>query len=270
MRAVILVAGAVVILAAYVGVKQSVNPVHPLGVIATAVLFVGVVIQRLNGIQRWLSSPTDRRKEHIATLAQQALLEVCENRQISKELLHLVIHVWVIPIWYRRLFPFRIRRYLKNLSTQPRMLFLGRWVIRPTLVRAAAVGLQKPSTSGIRFKKGYGLIGVCIANNDPAEFITLDIANARYRKALKAASDKEWESFGPEVTHSIPLNEARKLSHTYTQVIAKVVTDPESGEALGCVTASLREPLTPAYKLDQDDRARHSVTDLSLALASVL
>jgi hypothetical protein len=267
---VVLGAAAIVVWAAVIMIRQAVDPLRPFDAAAALILTLAVGIQRLSAIQRWLSSARDRRKEQITSLAQQALVEICSGRVVSQALMHFYVHVWAVPPWYRRLFPYGLRRFLKTRSDRRPVSFFTRWVIRPALERAAAVGLEKPATSGVRFYKGHGLIGVCIANSDPAELISLNVNSAAYKKALKAGTEEEWVAFGQAITHGISLEEATKLSHAYTQVIAKVVVDSQSGEPIGCVTASLREPLSVGYRLAQDQAARRAVTDLALSLRDVL
>lgn len=233
-------------------------------------LILAVAIQRINGIQRWLTAPRNKRKEHVTTLAQQALIDLCMNRVISEELLDLCVHVWEVPLWYRRLFPYAVRTYLKRAITRKPLKYFAAWAIRPTLHRVAAVGLVKPTPSGIRFRKGSGLIGVCIANNDRSDFIALNVSNSRYRRALKSANEAAWTSFGPEVTHNISLKEAVRLSHLYGQVVAQVVQDSESGEAVGCVTISIRDSSIAAPQLAQDRSAKATLIDLATCLGSVL
>lgn len=267
MRLVVYAAVAIVIGAAFI--SASVKPLSVPQLIATTTLAIAALIQRINGIQRWLSAPRDRRQSHVEALAQKALVEVCMDRIVSQEMLGLRVHVWEIPLWYRRLFPYWMRdRWKRTVKRRP-FSWLARYTIRPSLRRVAAVGLVNRAPSGVKFKKGLGLIGVCAANNDQADFITLDVSNTTYQNALKSANESDWRAFGPKITHNLDLEDARKLARSYGQVIALVVQDNDSGEAIGCATISIK-PVKKRSQRVTEEQFKRSLTDLTLALADVL
>ena len=144
------------------------------------------------------------------------------------------------------------------------------WTIRPSLHRVAAVGIASQVQSGVRFRKGVGLVGLCIANNDRTEFLTLAPSSARYESALRASTDSEWRALGTGITHNLGLADAGRLAHSYGQVIAKVIQDENSGEAIGCATISVQRPSTPTLQLARHESVRRNLTDLSLTLGVVL
>jgi hypothetical protein len=144
---------------------------------------------------------------------------------------------------------------------------LPRWTLRPSLRRVAAIGLVKQAPSGVPFRKGVGLIGVCIANNDRGEIIKLNISDPRYDEALNATNENDWLEFGPEITHNLALADARKLSHSYGQVIGKVVQDTTSGEAIGCATVSVRDT---TKEIATKETFRRNLTDLAISVANVI
>ena len=144
---------------------------------------------------------------------------------------------------------------------------LPRWTLRPSLRRVTAVGLVKQAPSGVVFRKGVGLIGVCIANNDRGEIIKLNISDANYHQALNVTYESDWIAYGPAVTHNLPLADARKLSHSYGQVIGKVVQDSDTGEAIGCVTISVKDM---NVEIADSPSFRKNLTDLASSVANVL
>jgi hypothetical protein len=266
-RVTVLATAVIIVWAAIIGVTASVHPLNKIHLAAATVVALGIAIQRLNAVQTWLTKPRNIRKERIEALTQQTLINLCMNREVTRELLDLRIHIWEVPLWYRKIFPYHFRGFLRSMRRGARDSTT--WTLRPTLNRAAALGLLKQAPSGVRFRKGNGIIGVCIANNDHGEYIALNIASSTYRRALHSKGDEEWRSHGAEVTHNLSLIEALKLSHSYGQVIAKVVQDSTTGEAIGCATISVKTT-NPAVSDLRTDLFLNSLTDLALAVAPLL
>lgn len=104
-RVPVLVAAAIVIWAAII----TVDPVsHPLGNVhfySGVVLAAAVAIQRVNGVQSWLAKPRNSRTAQIELFVQQTLLNLCIGRTVNRDLADLCIHVWEVPLWYRRALP---------------------------------------------------------------------------------------------------------------------------------------------------------------------
>jgi hypothetical protein len=207
------------------------------------------------------------RKECIEALAQQTLINLCENHTVTRDMMDLRIHVWEVPLWYRKVFPYRIRTFLRKKQRDSNAP--TKWTLRPTLRRTAALGLLKQAPSGVRFRKGNGIIGVCIAKNDHSDYIYLNISSTIYRRALHAATEDRWRNYGSEVTHNLSLSDAQRLSHSYGQVIAKVVQDSGTGEAIGCVTVSVKTPDPTEFNL-KTDQFLNSLTNLALGVAPLL
>jgi hypothetical protein len=270
MRLVVFGAAVIVVGAAIITITDTVHPLKIPQLLAATILTLAVAVQRLSGIQRWLTAPASKREVHVKALAQRALVAVCMNRTVSTDLLDIRVHVWEVPLWYRRLFPYTLRGYMKRMVKLRIFSRFTKWVFRPTLRRVAAIGLIERPPSGVVFRKGFGLIGVCIANNDQAEFITLDVSSTKYRNALRSSSESEWEAHGPAVTHNIPLSDATKLAHLYGQVIALVVQHRESGEAIGCATISLKNGSHQRSHRVTEDVFKTNLTDLVLSLSHVL
>jgi hypothetical protein len=97
----------------------------------------------------------------------------------------------------------------------------------------------------VRFRKFTGLIGVCIGNNDRSHFMILKTSTPEYEQALQSPNEEAWKAHGTAITHNLPLKDALKLSHSYGQVVARVIQDPNTGEAIGCATISIREKDSP-------------------------
>ena len=270
MRLAVLVAALVVAWAALINIHTSFSPLSAPHAVASAVLAAAVAVQRISSVQKWLSRPRSKRKEHVHTLAQQTLMNLCMGRKLTPEIMSLSIHVWEVPLWYRKLFPYRLRCSLKKMVKRRPLRVFSKWLIRPALHRVDAVGLQKPIPSGVRFCKGTGLIGVCIANNDRSEYLALKVSDPRYTEALGVQTDDEWQAYEPAVTHNLSRQDALKLSRSYGQVLARVVQDPDSGEAIGCVTVSVRDDHTQAVQIARDGDFKRKLGDLAESVADVL
>lgn len=175
MRIAVAGAGVVTVWAASLTFGDSFHPMSPPRLVASAVLTSAAAIQRVDSVHKWLASPKGKRKDQASHFAQQTLINLCNSREVGPDILGLTVHVWEVPLWYRRTFPYRLRQSLRKAVLKKGLRIFSKWLLRPSLVRVAAVGLVKPNPSGVRFCKGTGLVGVCVANNDKAEFISLRV-----------------------------------------------------------------------------------------------
>jgi hypothetical protein len=265
---VVLSAFGVVGWAAFINIQESVQPLNEPRVISTVILTFAILIQRMSSVSKWLS-PRNTRKSKVENIAQQVLVEISRNRTISRELLDLRLHVWEVPVLYRWFFRYRFRVFLKRISRRPTATHRpSRLALRPTLRRVAALGLVKQAPSGVRFRKFVGIVGVCIAQNDRGKILRLKIDEPLYQDALK--SKAAWQNSGPEITHRLSHEDAEKLSHSYGQVIAQVVQDPESGEAIGCVTISVKECNSAPLDLSNDETFTDGLQHLAQGVAPIL
>jgi hypothetical protein len=270
MRVAMFGAIAIVVMAALVALFSSQHPLTKPSAISSVVLIAAVAIQRINGIQRWLAAPKMRRRDQVEALTQEALIELCMNKRLSADVLEFRIHVWEVPRWYRRLFPYNFRIRLKAIVTKAPFRPFSKWVIRPTLNRVASVGLTKVPTTGIRFRKGVGIVGACLAANDRAEFLTLDISDATYKQALDAPDEATWTSYGTKITHGLSQKDAKKLSHSYGQVLARVIQDPHTGEGIGCITISVKDPKPSVLPVVNGEQIRRKLSALSAGVGALL
>jgi hypothetical protein len=143
----------------------------------------------------------------------------------------LSLHVWTVPLWYRRLVPYKLRRKFKEHKPYfPPFL-------RPPLVRFAMYQFEDHAPSNIGFRKGVGLVGRCITANKPNDICVVRFDSDALRKALKG-TEEEWRKLPDGLTQKLKLRQAKKLSEKYRQAAALVITE-SSGEAIGCVTLGL-------------------------------
>lgn len=239
MRAILLTLTAIVLLwAGFLSISSNFDPFDPSKLVASAVLTLGVVLQRLSSIQHYLS-PRKARGDRVHALAQEAVLNICAGERLGEPALSVMVHVWEVPLWYRRLFPYRLRRFLRRVGRHPRLSRLARRHMRPRLTRLAAAGLIKRGSSGIVFRKRVGLVGVCIAENQDGKILSHDITAPNYQDAL--ASEEQWAQLPETITFGLTHEEAKTLAHRYHLVIATVAQSPTTGEAIGCITISVGE-----------------------------
>jgi hypothetical protein len=265
----VLVAAAVVIWAAVISLDPIAHPLVNVRFYSGTVLAAAVAVQRIGGVQSWLAKPKNDRTAQIEGLAQLTLLNICMGRSVDRDLTDLSVHVWEVPRWYRRLIPYRFRVFLRRCAHRGSP-DTTKWIIRPMLNRVTAAGLIPRPPSGVSFRKGIGLVGVCVASNDRSEFFTLNVANSIYRNALKSTTEEQWRSYGPKITHNLKLAEAQRLAHSYGQVIGKVVQDRRSGEAIGCVTVSVKTSSARNLNFKTNQLFRDRVTDLAQSVALLL
>jgi hypothetical protein len=252
---------AIVVWAALFGISGAQSR-EGYAVISAVIIALATCVRSLNGVQRWLASPKSRRKELFEGMAQVLVANICRGRSVTDGLLQLRVHVWEVPLWYRRFFPYKYRARIKRMLKQhaPKHAKLA---IRPTLKRVAAYGLRKHPPSGVRFRKGDGLVGVCIANNDRSEVLFIDVSQQAYKDALALTNEADWVATGTELTRNLALDDAKKLSKAYGHVIAEVIQDPDTGEAIGCVTISLREANEQSRKILDNANVRRELDEFT-------
>lgn len=161
----------------------------------------------------------------------------------------LSFHVWTVPLWYRRLVPYKLRRKFK----EHKPYFPA--VLRPPLIRFAMYQFEDHAPSNIGFRKGVGLVGRCITANKRSDICVFRFDSAT-RNALKGTEDA-WRKLPVGTTQRLKVRQAKKLSEKYSQAAALVITE-SSGEAIGCVTLGLpkdskgrfAKPRKGYYKLD--------------------
>jgi hypothetical protein len=145
------------------------------------------------------------------------------------------MHVWEVRPWLlRTLVPFRIRRRLADMLSDETVTTWGR---RLTFLKCLAVYRMDPQpSSGVRFRKGKGLVGICVEENRKGKAQFVDFEARAFKSAI--ATEASWVKARSTITRSLNYRDARKLAERYGQAVAFVIQD-ESGEAIGALTMSL-------------------------------
>ncbi|VVJ15463.1 Uncharacterised protein [Amycolatopsis camponoti] len=264
MRVLAVILIAAVTWATFFNITKSAQSLNGYNLTAAIIVAVAVGAQRISAVQRWLTAPKSKRQELIEGVAQRTLVNLCRNCVVTDTLLELRVHIWEVPLWYRKIFPYRFRVWWKHLPVWDR---LTRVAIRPALKRTAAVGLMKHAPSGVKFRKGRGLVGVCIANNIRAEILILDANDETYQQALAAGSEEEWQEKGVDITKNLSLEDAKRLAALYGFVIARVLQDGTSGEATGCVTISVTNANDPDFDFSRNERFKEALVDCAMTVS---
>ena len=156
-------------------------------------------------------------------------------------LMHVSLHVWEVPLWYRRLFPYRYRNWAKRIL---RRINLGEKVIkslslRPRLHRVGFEQFDRAEPAGVPFRKGYGLVGFCIEDNDASHAYFADFSDPEVSSLLAQGKEAWKKEKRVELTKNLQFEDAKALAEKYGQAAAMVIRSRYSREPLGCITLSL-------------------------------
>ena len=202
---------------------------------------------------RGLSGPSDETKQRVRRILQSAVVDLAKKEIAGTEIVQISLHVWLVPPWYRFLFPYQLRRRVANRSTkQP---WLRRLRISPTLVCMARYRVQPYDPSGLTFRKGIGLVGRCVAHNQAGVIHVVKLGTPAFKAAL--VDEKRWKAAHTTTTQNLSLEAGRSLAGLYSEAAALVIKDA-SGDALGCVTIEFSASSTlhlpqPNKKAAKDD-----------------
>ena len=193
--------------------------------------------QFLDSFGELLGSPNRETRTQVKRTLQGGLVELYDKDCFKKadgthraNLMHVSLHVWLVPTWYRIIVPFRLR---SKLSDERRARLPG-W-IRPPIKRFVKFRFEHRPPSKVRFRKGKGVIGRCVetADVDRTHIATFDSNSGR--QAIRSEAD--WKRAPVSVTQNLRFQEAKRLSTRYSQVLAFALCN-NKGDAIGCLTFS--------------------------------
>ncbi|MCU1387846.1 MAG: hypothetical protein JWL72_1184 [Ilumatobacteraceae bacterium] len=200
---------------------------------------VGVGIQVMSALNELVGTRRNKGHAQTDTRVRQVLVELSRRPDMIEDAQHpgrdlrkISLHVWEVPRWYRRFFPYRLRVALKKHA--------GPWLqklrLRPRLVLVSSQRFDFQSSLRIRFRKGTGLVGTALAHEslpgrESALFV--DFKSQEFQAAL--SSESSWERASADLTRRLPYGDAMRLSRRYGQAVALTIQEP-SGEAVGCPT----------------------------------
>lgn len=199
-------------------------------IVAAFVVGLPAAYELSQTVRRRLGDPGRDTRYRVKRSLQRALVKIYDENFYTGKVTKISFHVWLIPGWYRKTIPYRLRHRGKQLANR-----LPIWT-RPHLVRFAVFRFEHHSSAEVRFRKGVGIIGRCIDLNRKDHVMTIALDSKAFRVAL--ADQQAWAGARDELTHGLPFAAAQQLADAYGQV-ATVVLRETWGEAIGCLTMEL-------------------------------
>jgi hypothetical protein len=180
------------------------------------------------------------------------------------------VHVWMVPLWYRLLIPLKLRSFVRNVLSDESQARL----YKPKLTRLVHFTLSQPKSSGVKFRKNYGLVGTCLALNrmEPL-YVNFDEPPVAHALSGGAA---HWGRQGRDVTHGLKFKDAESIANRYSQALASVIADDRSQEALGVVTFEVctgtleQETDIPTDDLSKNERLKSELVKIAGVLSPIL
>ena len=233
------------------------------GWLAFSILCVAAGLQLYLALLSAIGPRLSRRQKDVNGMLKHRLGTLLEKRVITQAPCSVSMHVWMVPIGYRLFFPFRFRRWARGRFSKNSSVSRS---LRPRLKRLAYFRLAKHQSSGVTFRKGYGLVGQCLAINRPKPLF-VNFQNREMKRAL-AGGERTWAGARKKVTHGLFYGDARKIADYYDQAIACVIADSESNEALGVLTLEVAKDFPGVLRTNIG--LRQELVELAGLLAPVL
>jgi hypothetical protein len=196
-----------------------------------AALVVGLpgAVAFARSLGRVLGRPPAETRHRVKWVLKSALIDIQRQKAFKGDTSQVSLHVWVIPLAYRKLVPPWIRRRPASKNRIPPWL-------RSPLVRFAMYRLEYRSNSRISyFRKGVGLVGRCVDVNKKNVIHIVRFNSAAFNEAL--SSEAAWAASPVEIHQHLTLEQGRELSERYSQAAAIVLQD--GSDAIGCLTLDL-------------------------------
>lgn len=208
--------------------------------LAVALVGLSSFIQLVSGLKSWPGGRSEREAEvhkHLRVLLRRLHeLEVLH----SSHYYMLSLHVWEIPKWYRRLFPFALREKLGAVRRRlDRIAVLQQLNFRPSLTLVAWYSHRKGfKTSGVKWRKGEGIVGKLLTQQDPGVSLAIDYESPEYVE-LRERPDL-WDDSPDGVTLGLQHDLFLKLASKYGQVVGVQVAG-RGWEPIGALTLEAAE-----------------------------
>lgn len=178
-------------------------------------------------------TPSAQTRERIKHTLQAALVDIYREGSYQGDLTRVSLHVWMVPLWFRTLFPYRVRKVLRRDGLMRRLPVH----MRLSIVRLAIHRFEHHEPSGVTFRRGIGLVGRCIEENNAGQVVSVRLDTKQFKDAL-AKDNKAWWEEKETIHQNLKRADAKKIAATYSQAAALVLRE-ESGEAIGCITLEL-------------------------------
>lgn len=199
--------------------------------IASAVIVGLPGALRLGANVKGLSGPGEDTKQRVRRILQSTIVDLATAGVSGEDVVGISLHVWLVPPWYRFLFPYQLRSRLRRKSTLARLA--RRLRLRPKLLCLARYRIQPHDPSGLSFRIGAGLVGRCVAQNQAGRIHVVKLSTPAFKSSV--ADETRWKEAPITTTYRLDREEAESLARIYSEAAALVIRDA-SGDALGCVT----------------------------------
>jgi hypothetical protein len=206
----------------------------PVTAVAAVAVATSAVAQFLSIANSWLGADIEPARHRVNEVVKNRLAATFRNGVIKGDCTSVSVHVWEVPILYRRLIPYRFRQALRKLFSASVQKFA--W--RPRLKRIGEGGLRYLPPSGISFRKGYGVVGMSLQINDHNMVHVADFEDREFVRALRQGPAR-WPQEPVAITRNLDFEAAEKLATRYSEALAIVIQHPASGEAIGCLTVEV-------------------------------
>jgi hypothetical protein len=233
-----------------------------LTIAAAVAVAASAVLQFFSVATLLLVGDRDSLTVQLNSLLQDRLIHAYDMGLLGSDITQISAHIWEVPSIYRRLLPIKFRRWLRRVcGTQ-----IQKFAWRPTLQRVAAFNPRQLPSTGIRFRKGKGIIGNVLVINDSHVIQIVNFKDPVFRAVL--SDSVKWEEQSIAVTRNLEHDEALKLASRYSQAMAVVIQDRRSGEAIGALTL---EVTTQSADILRDNQALfHEARDLAIMVGPML
>ena len=230
-RLVKLTFAAILVWATYTVTEKGIHSSSASLKVAATAIAISAALQFIAVANDWLSSniiPVRRRVEQVLHNRLSALYRtgiLTGNPSVIS------MHIWEVPIIFRKIFPYSFRQRLRIIF--PRRMHRLAW--RPRLVRIGEGGMRRLPPSGVSFRKGYGLVGIALQDNEHDSIYWVNFNDPSMQEALNRGAEY-WQTAPKELTQNLRYPAAARFAHRYSEALALVIQDTDTGEALGVLT----------------------------------
>jgi hypothetical protein len=226
--------------------------------VAGGAIAISAALQFVAAADDWLASNTTPVKRRVDRVLLNRLSALYRTGTLVGNPANISVHVWEVPFFFRRVFPYGLRKRLRAIF--PKSVQKLAW--RPRLVRIGEGGMRRLPPSGVSFRKGNGLIGIALQDNEHDSVYWVDFEDDDLKDALEGGQT-HWKGMPEELTQNLRYLAARRLARRYSEALALVIQDADSGEALGCLTLEAEVGASADLRNNEDLHAElRSTADL--------
>lgn len=222
--------------ATYLVTVSSLKPGTAYRFLAALAVAAAAVLQLWSVITSWFGAGPAAVKQIEDVLLNRSV-DLYHRRMVGSDLTAVSLHVWSVPLWYRRLVPYQLRRWARTTFSEGKQ---ATWAMKPELRRLAYCAFPPTAPSGVVFKKGYGLIGLALDDvNGRGRVHSVNLEDRAYVAAL-ARGPEAWRNEANALTKYLSHSDAEQLAQRYGQALAVAIRLRGSGEAIGCLTLEVK------------------------------